>query len=53
MTRSLYPLFQAIASAPTEAVLRDRFMDGVSEYFGVQRFQVNTICKTNIKSFLN
>ncbi|MBW4518726.1 MAG: GAF domain-containing protein [Scytolyngbya sp. HA4215-MV1] len=40
MTRSLHPLFQAIATASTEAALRDRFIDGVSEYFGVQRWGI-------------
>lgn len=40
MTRSLHPLFQAIATAPTEQALRLRFMDGVSDYFGVQRWGI-------------
>ncbi len=40
MAHSLHPLFQAIATAPTEAALRDRFMDGVSEYFGMQRWGI-------------
>jgi DNA-binding CsgD family transcriptional regulator len=40
MTRSLHPLFQAIAIAPTEQSLRLRFMDGVSQYFGVQRWGI-------------
>ncbi|OCR02933.1 transcriptional regulator [Oscillatoriales cyanobacterium USR001] len=40
MLRSLYPLFQAIATAPTEQELRLRFMDSISEYFGVQRWGI-------------
>jgi DNA-binding CsgD family transcriptional regulator len=40
MPRSLYPLFQAIATAPTEEVLRFRVMDSVSEYFGIQRWGI-------------
>ncbi|PSB15046.1 transcriptional regulator [filamentous cyanobacterium CCP1] len=40
MVRSLYPFFQAIATAPTEEALRFRFMDCVSEYFGVQRWGI-------------
>lgn len=38
MASSLHPLFQTIATAPTEQALRLRFMDGVSQYFGVQRW---------------
>lgn len=40
MTHSLHSLFQAIATAPTEEMLRDRFMDGVNEYFWVQRWGI-------------
>ena len=40
MVSSLHPLFQAIATAPTEQALRLRFMDSVSEYFGVQRWGI-------------
>ncbi|MBD1909027.1 MULTISPECIES: LuxR C-terminal-related transcriptional regulator [unclassified Leptolyngbya] len=40
MARSLHPLFQAIATASTEAALRHQFMDGVSDYFGVQRWGI-------------
>jgi DNA-binding CsgD family transcriptional regulator len=40
MVHSLHPLFQAIATAPTEQCLRSRFMDGVSEHFGVQRWGI-------------
>lgn len=40
MTNSLHPLFKAIATAPSEQALRLRFMDGVSEYFGVQRWGI-------------
>ena len=40
MANSLHPFFQAIATAPTEPELRFRFMDRVSEYFGVQRWGV-------------
>ncbi len=40
MPRSLYPLFQAIATAPTEQELRLRFMDSISDYFEVQRWGI-------------
>lgn len=40
MLRSLYPLFQAIATAPTEQELRLRFMDSISDYFEVQRWGI-------------
>lgn len=40
MPHSLYPLFQAIATAPTEQTLRLRVMDSISEYFGVQRWGI-------------
>lgn len=40
MPRSLYPLFQAIATAPTEQALRFRVMDNISEYFRVQRWGI-------------
>ena len=37
---SLHPFFKAIANASSEVELRLRFMDGVSEYFGVQRWGI-------------
>jgi len=40
MIRSLYPLFQAIATAPTEHALRLRVMDSISDYFGVHRWGI-------------
>ncbi|MUL36580.1 LuxR C-terminal-related transcriptional regulator [Gloeocapsopsis dulcis] len=40
MDYSLHRLFQAIATAPTEQTLRFRFMDSISEYFGVQRWGI-------------
>jgi DNA-binding CsgD family transcriptional regulator len=40
MAGSLHSLFQAIATAPTEQALRSRFIDTVSEYFGVQRWGI-------------
>jgi DNA-binding CsgD family transcriptional regulator len=40
MASSLHPLFQAIATAPSEQALRLRFIDGVSQYFGVQRWGI-------------
>jgi DNA-binding CsgD family transcriptional regulator len=40
MASSLHALFQAIATAPTEQALRFRFMDGISKYFGVQRWGI-------------
>jgi DNA-binding CsgD family transcriptional regulator/GAF domain-containing protein len=52
MVSSLHPLFQAIATAPTEQALRFRFMDGVSEYFGVQRWGIYlTDDKNRLASF--
>lgn len=47
MVYSLYPLFQAIATAPNEQALRFRFMDGVSECFGVQRWGIYLLDKDN------
>ncbi|MBD2067079.1 GAF domain-containing protein [Leptolyngbya sp. FACHB-671] len=47
MPRSLYPLFQAIATAPTEQVLRFRVMDSISEYFGVQRWGIYLLDENN------
>jgi DNA-binding CsgD family transcriptional regulator len=40
MPRSLYPLFQLIATAPTEQALRFRVMDSISGYFEVQRWGI-------------
>lgn len=40
MTKSLHPLFQSIATASSEQALRFRFMDGVSQHFGVQRWGI-------------
>jgi DNA-binding CsgD family transcriptional regulator len=40
MTYSLHPLFQSLSTAPNEQSLRSRFMDGVSESFGVQRWGI-------------
>lgn len=40
MPHSLYPLFQAIATAPTEQALRFRVMDNISKYFEVQRWGI-------------
>jgi GAF domain-containing protein len=40
MVSSLHPLFQAIVTAPSEQALRLRFMDGVSQYFGIQRWGI-------------
>jgi DNA-binding CsgD family transcriptional regulator len=40
MIYSLHPLFRSISTAPTEQSLRSRFMDGVSESFGVQRWGI-------------
>ena len=36
----LHGFFQELATAPTEPVLRSRLMDGISTYFGVQRWGV-------------
>lgn len=40
MVNSLHHLFQAIATAPTEQALRFRFMDGINQHFGVQRWGI-------------
>ncbi len=40
MVHSLHPLFQEIATAPTEQALRFRLMDYVGEYFEVQRWGI-------------
>jgi DNA-binding CsgD family transcriptional regulator len=40
MIYSLHPLFQSLSTALTEQSLRLRFMDGVSESFGVQRWGI-------------
>jgi DNA-binding CsgD family transcriptional regulator len=40
MIYSLHPLFQSLATAPNEQSLRSRFMDGVNESFGVQRWGI-------------
>ncbi len=40
MGSSLHSLFQAIATAPTEQALRHRFMGGVSNYFGANRWGI-------------
>ncbi|MEM1370000.1 MAG: GAF domain-containing protein, partial [Cyanobacteria bacterium P01_H01_bin.15] len=40
MPQSLYPFFQAIATAPTEKALRSIVMDNISKYFGVQRWGI-------------
>jgi DNA-binding CsgD family transcriptional regulator len=40
MVNSLHPLFQELATAPTEQELRFRFMDGISEHFGIQRWGI-------------
>jgi DNA-binding CsgD family transcriptional regulator len=47
MVNPLYPLFQEIATAPTEQALRFRFMDGVSQYFGVQRWGIYLVDDEN------
>lgn len=39
-TPLLNRFFQALATAPSEQALRSRFMDGVSTYFGVQRWGI-------------
>jgi DNA-binding CsgD family transcriptional regulator len=40
MIYSLHPLFQSLSTAPNEQSLKSRFMDGVSESFGVQRWGI-------------
>jgi DNA-binding CsgD family transcriptional regulator len=40
MVNSLHHLFKAIGTAPSEQALRLRFMDGVSQPFGVQRWGI-------------
>jgi DNA-binding CsgD family transcriptional regulator len=40
MIYSLHPLFQSLSTASNEQSLRSRFMDAVSESFGVQRWGI-------------
>ncbi len=47
MASSLHSLFQAITTAQSEQALRFRFMDGVSEYFGVQRWGIYLLNQEN------
>lgn len=47
MVHSLHRLFQMIATAPTEEALRFRFMDSISEYFGVQRWGIYLLDREN------
>lgn len=47
MPESLYPLFSAIATAPTEIALRHRVMDSISDYFGVQRWGITLLDQAN------
>jgi hypothetical protein len=47
MLYALHPLFQLLATAPTEQALRSRFMDGVSESFGVQRWGIYLMGENN------
>lgn len=47
MVSSLRPLLQAFATARSEHELRLRFMDGISEYFGVQRWGLYLINDEN------
>jgi DNA-binding CsgD family transcriptional regulator len=44
---SLHPLFQSLSTAGTEQSLRARFMDGVSESFGVQRWGIYLLGNDN------
>ena len=44
---SLHPLFQSMASAKTEAELRFRLMDDLSQCFGVQRWGIYLADETN------
>lgn len=45
MANSLHPLFQALAASRTQRDLRLRFMDGVGEHFGVQRWGIYLLDK--------
>ena len=47
MPSALYPLFHEIATAPTEEALRFRVMDGISDYFGVQRWGISLLDTEN------
>ncbi|MGB3766206.1 MAG: LuxR C-terminal-related transcriptional regulator [Phormidesmis sp.] len=47
MPPDLHPFFSAIATAPTEEVLRYRFMDIASDYFGVQRWGIYLLNEQN------
>jgi DNA-binding CsgD family transcriptional regulator len=45
MGYAFHPLFQSLSTASTEQALRSRFMDGVSESFGVQRWGIYLLGK--------
>lgn len=47
MVSSLHPLFQAMATAPTEQELRLRFIDSANNYFGVQRWGIYLLNEEN------
>jgi DNA-binding CsgD family transcriptional regulator len=47
MLYSLHPLFRSLSAAPNEQSLRSRFMDGVSESFGVQRWGIYLLGNEN------
>ena len=47
MPPDLHSFFSAIATAPTEEVLRHRFMDIASDYFGVQRWGIYLLDEQN------
>lgn len=47
MNHSLHPLFQTLAAAPTELALRSRFMDQISECFGVHRWGIYLLDQKN------
>lgn len=51
MASFLHSFFRAIATAPTEEVLRHRFMDIAGDYFGVQRWGIYLLDeKSKLKS---
>lgn len=47
MASSIHSLFQAIANASTEQELRSRFIDEVSQHFGVQRWGIYLLDDNN------
>jgi DNA-binding CsgD family transcriptional regulator len=53
MVYALHPLFQSLSNAPTEESLRSRFMDGVNESFGAQRWGIYLLGDENYEESID